>query len=116
MIFRQKINQDEDASRSIIEAETLLEGELCFEDTVEIRGQFKGTIVSSGKIIIAEGARVYANIKSSIIILSGQVIGNCEAAKVFEMTNGASLKGNILAKTIKMTDQVQFEGKCVMLK
>ena len=52
-------------------------------------------------IVIAPGAQVKADISANTIIISGKVIGNCEAKELLEMTEGAHLNGNILAKSIK---------------
>lgn len=113
-MLKKKIYKEKE-NVSVIEAEAQLNGVLTFRGEVKMKGIYSGTIETSGKVIIDKEAQVKGNIFASTIVISGKVSGDCEAKELLEMTEGAYLKGNILAQNIKMADNVQFEGKCVML-
>ena len=91
-------------------------GDLSFKKSLQINGYFEGDIVSTGYLVVGEGATVKANIKAGAVIVRGVVHGNIEASDKLEIHTGGKLYGNIRTSKLKIADGVVFEGKCEMIK
>jgi len=101
---------------TIFSKTTIFNGELNFESSLKIEGNFKGKIKSKGHLIIGENAKIRASIKAHSIVIAGEVKGNVEAVDRLELLPTGKLYGNIRTKKLKMADGVIFEGSCEMLK
>ena len=95
---------------------TVFNGELKFDTSLRIEGNFKGKIISKGHLIIGENAKIRASIKAQSIVIAGEVKGNVEAFDRLELLPTGRLYGNIKTKKLKMADGVVFEGSCEMLR
>lgn len=95
--------------------DTYLEGDLKYDSTLKIRGQFKGTIETSGYLWVDEGAEVEADIIASSVKVGGVVKGNIDAKFKIELLTTAKLYGNIKTAKLKISDGVLFEGNCEMI-
>ena len=90
----------------------VLRGEISGEGDFHIHGKFEGEINVSGKVFVAEGAQVDANINAAAIQIGGGVGGNLSASPRagilpsgvvaggqetgrFSAADGASVKGEI---------------------
>jgi cytoskeletal protein CcmA (bactofilin family) len=91
-------------------------GDLSFSRSLQINGYFEGDIVSTGFLVIGEGAVVKANIRAKTVILKGTVHGNVEAAERLEIHMNGKLYGNIRTAKLRISDGVVFEGNCEMIK
>ena len=95
---------------------TSFNGVLKFNSSLKIEGKFKGKILSKGHLIIAENAKIRANIKAHSVVIAGEIRGDVEAFERLEMLSSGKLYGNIKTKKLKMADGVIFEGSCEMLR
>ncbi len=95
---------------------TSFNGVLKFSSSLKIEGKFKGKIISKGHLIIAENAKIRANVKAYSIVIAGEIRGDVEAFERLEMLSSGKLYGNIKTKKLKMADGVIFEGSCEMLR
>ncbi|HEQ72136.1 MAG TPA: cell division protein [Spirochaetia bacterium] len=96
--------------------ETVFKGTLRFTDSLCILGKFSGEIISPGRLTIAEGAEVKANIRVGSVTVGGVVRGNILAKHKLEMLATGKVIGNISTSKLKIADGVIFEGKCEMIK
>jgi len=92
------------------------EGNLTFEGTVRIGGQFKGQIFSRDTLVIDPGAEVDAQIEADIVIISGTVRGNIFAKQRVIMHPPAILKGTVTTPSLRIDEGVVFEGASYMPK
>lgn len=90
------------------------EGKLTFEGTVRVDGRFTGEIFSNDVLIIGQGAEVHAEIDVSVVIVSGNVVGNVTARNRVELHAPARLIGNIVSPVLTVEEGVFFEGNCRM--
>jgi len=95
---------------------THFNGVLRFRDSLKILGSFHGEIVSPGRLVIADGADIKANIRVGSIIVGGIVRGNIVAKDKLEMLTSGKVFGNIKTAKLIIADGVLFEGKCEMIK
>lgn len=99
---------------AVIDAGCEFEGKLCFHGTVRISGVFRGEIYTPDTLIVGEGARVSAQIKAGVIIISGEVDGSLHAKYRVEINHPAVFRGDILTPSLSVEDGVIFEGSSKM--
>ncbi len=91
---------------------TLFEGHLSFEGTLQIDGRYKGKISASGNLIIGKKAMVESDIHVSSIFVSGEVHGNVVAEERIEIQVPGKVFGDIQAPEVIIHGGVIFEGNC----
>ncbi len=90
------------------------EGKLTFVGTVRIDGKFVGDVVSEGRLIIGEGAKVKAEIVVDTVIVQGEVHGNIKAKGSVELLAPGRLRGNIQTASLSVEKGAIFNGSTVM--
>src|ERR1700754_2945693 len=90
------------------------EGKLAFEGQVRIDGKFTGQISTKDILVIAEGAKVQAEVVAGTVIVHGHFEGNIRATQMVELKTPARLKGNIETPALAMDRGVVFEGSTKM--
>ncbi len=98
--------------KSILGTSSSLDGKLYFNDSVKINGSFKGTINSSGTLIIGDKAKVEANINAKALVSYGKLDGDVVAEESIELFYPSEMNGNVKTKKIKISDGVIFKGNC----
>jgi cytoskeletal protein CcmA (bactofilin family) len=94
---------------------TSFNGFLRFEETLRIRGRFKGTIEAAGSLIVDRGAVVEADhIAVESLTVYGTVVGAIHAVDKIDMLSGAEVRGDCVAARLRIADGVLFEGRCSM--
>ena len=94
---------------------TSFDGLLRFNESLCIKGKFKGTIQAKGDLIVDKGAVVEADsISVSSLMVYGTVIGAVRAADKIDLFPGAEVKGDLTAARLRIADGVLFEGQCSM--
>lgn len=101
---------------TILGENTVFEGIMEYEHSLQINGHFIGEIKTPGLLVIGPQAFVEANISASIILLGGEVVGNIIASNKVNILPGGKLKGNIKTTKLKISDGVIFDGNCEMIK
>ena len=92
------------------------EGQLTFEGTVRIGGDFKGEIYTYDTLVVNQGARIEAHIEADIVILSGMVKGNIFAKSRVIMHPPAIFRGTVTTPSLRIDEGVVFEGATYMPK
>jgi cytoskeletal protein CcmA (bactofilin family) len=96
--------------------DTHFNGDLIYQNSLQINGLFEGEISSGGFLVIGEGAVVKANINVKVVIVNGTVYGNIEAKEKLEIQSNGKIFGNIRTAKLIIADGVIFEGSCEMIK
>ena len=95
---------------AILDKGASFEGQLSFEGTVRIGGNFKGEIFTHDTLIVNEEAKVEAHIEADTIIISGFVKGNIFARRQVIMYPPAVFKGSVTTPSLSIEEGVVFEG------
>ena len=90
------------------------EGKLTFVGTVRIDGKFVGDVISEGRLIIGEGAKVKAEIVVDTVVVQGEVHGNIKAKAGVELLAPGRLRGNIQTPSLSVERGAIFNGNTVM--
>ncbi|MEP7358293.1 MAG: polymer-forming cytoskeletal protein [Anaerolineales bacterium] len=97
------------------------QGTLTGTGGIRIEGSFDGAISIKGPLVVADGAKVTADIQASAVTVAGSVKGNITAAKVEIQSTGrvwgdlittafATEEGAFLRGQVRMEDQVPDEA------
>jgi cytoskeletal protein CcmA (bactofilin family) len=94
-----------------------LDGELTFKDLLRINGHIAGKVISQkGTLIVDQSATVEADIDVLICVVNGTVVGDIVGHERVEVTPGATVKGNIVTRSLSIKPGAMFHGDCRMLK
>ena len=89
-------------------------GKLSFKDTVRIDGKFEGEIASENTLIVGESGSVTAQIKSQIVVVSGEVRGDIQAAERITLHKTARVHGDLHTKSLVVEDGAHLDGRIDM--
>ncbi|MEW6534978.1 MAG: polymer-forming cytoskeletal protein [Candidatus Auribacterota bacterium] len=99
------------SNSSVITSDVKFDGEIEFNESLTIYGSVKGSIKSSGTLLLEKGASVDATINAKSLTVRGNFKGKIEAEEKVELLSQAQVIGDINANRIKVEDGVKFVGK-----
>lgn len=105
---------NEDKIDTIIGDDIVFKGTLKFNNSLMIKGQFKGSIESSGELYIGETGQVNADIKVGTLGVDGSLSGNVEAEHKIRLGKSAVLLGDMKTSELSVEPGAKFSGSCVM--
>ena len=89
----------------------VFQGEFAAREDIVIQGQVKGKInLSECDLLVAEQARVEAEITVRNITVRGEVSGNIKASGKITIEKTGRMKGDLSASVISIEDGAQFRG------
>jgi len=100
---------------TVLGEETNFNGTLKFQNSLEINGRFRGSIESSGFLLVETGAEVVATINVGTLVVRGLVRGDVIAGERMEILTGGEVIGNIKCTNLIMADGSGYLGRCEML-
>lgn len=101
-------------SNTVIGKGIVIEGELHSEQTVEIHGCVKGRIVAKGRVLVASGAKVQAQVQAHTMCIHGTVTGDLKAQEGIELCSASSVIGDVKAPRIQIEKGASFRGNAQM--
>lgn len=99
---------------TIISDDISFRGTLSFNQTLKIKGQFKGTITSPGKLIIDETGDVEADVEVGSLLVLGNLKGNVEAKEKVELRKPGKVVGDIKTPGLEVEAGSKIIGNCIM--
>lgn len=100
----------EEAPETTLGEGVTFRGELSFERLLRIDGEFEGSLLSQGKVIVGPKGKVKADLNLREAIIEGHVEGNITVQEKLELRGGASIKGDVIAKALCVDEGVQLDG------
>jgi cytoskeletal protein CcmA (bactofilin family) len=104
----------EDAIDTVIGEDITFRGSLVYSNTLKINGNFKGTIQSSGKLIIGNSGEVEADLDVGTLVVEGKLKGNVVAKEKIELKKPSELIGDIQSPILEVESGSRFLGNCSM--
>ena len=89
-------------------------GELSGDEDVLVEGQIEGEIRITRDLRVGPGGVVKAKVSAQSIIVSGELVGDCEATGRVELQATGKLTGNIRAPKIVIAEGAMFRGNSDM--
>lgn len=96
---------------SLIKGTTLC-GDIMTENNIRVECDVKGKILTSGRIVVSEQARVDGNIQCGSALVLGLVKGNIVSSGEVALRMPAKVLGNILAAIVDVEKGVVISGMC----
>ena len=102
------------SSPCVIGPKIKIVGELSGDEDVLIEGQIEGEIRITRDLKVGAGGVVKAKVSAQSIIVSGEIVGDCEAVGRVELQSTGKLTGNIRAPKIVIAEGAMFRGNSDM--
>ena len=106
------LNQPALPEMTVIGPDTRIKGEMFFEKSARILGQFEGKIIAQGEVQIGNGAECNAAVEAQRIVVDGKVNGPIAAHDRLTLTENAQVQGDITAGTLVVAEGASFVGNC----
>jgi cytoskeletal protein CcmA (bactofilin family) len=103
--------RDKTKSESLIAPDIAIEGKIEGSGHVRIAGRFKGDVNVRGDLTIESGAHVTGSVRADKVIISGELIGNIEAASHVDLQQSGSLTGDLKAATLTVAAGSRMRGQ-----
>ena len=93
-----------------------MEGKYTCAGTVMLDAKFSGEITSKDTLVIGERGAVRANVRTAVLVVRGEVVGNVTASERVELKCSARITGDVEAPVIVMEKGAVLDGHCRMTK
>lgn len=104
-----------DSPTSCIGKTVVIRGELSSAEDIAIAGRVEGTVELREHILtIAPTADVAANVAAKAVIVGGSICGDIIGLQRVDIQNTGSVKGDIAAPRIAMSEGAQLQGRVEM--
>lgn len=103
-----------DMKESVIASDLTIEGKIIGSGHVRIAGRFKGDVQVEGNVTLDTGAHLEGQVRASVVVVGGELIGNIDNAKRVELLEGGVISGDVKAGSLtvaagsRMRGQVEF--------
>ena len=97
-----------------IGADARFKGELEFDKGVRLLGTFEGSITTKGRLHVASGAKLNAEVNAGDVQVEGEVRGNLNATGKVHLKSTAKLEGDLRTARLEVAEGAVFIGKCVV--
>jgi len=103
-----------DMKESVIASDLTIEGKIVGSGHVRIAGRFKGDVHVDGNVTLDSGAHLEGQVKASVVVVGGELIGNIDNAKRVELLETGVITGDVKAGSLtvaagsRMRGQVEF--------
>lgn len=95
---------------------TMIIGDIKTKNDIRIDGSIKGKIITSGRLVIGNTAKVEGNLDCVNVDVQGTIVGDIVASGTVALKAPAKVTGNITASVVSIEPGVLFNGNCQMLK
>lgn len=114
MITSAKKNPDQAQASNRILIGTQIVGDIKTTGDLRIDGFVKGTIETSGKLVVGEKGIVEGEVKCANSTISGTIKGTMFVDQLLTLHATAKVKGDIQTGKLSIEPGAEFTGKCSM--
>lgn len=98
---------------TVIGANCQLSGSLVSDGGVRVEGVFEGQIQTTGNLVIAETAKVYAEVQAYNVVIAGALKGNITANRV-EISETGKHWGDLVVNSLLLNEGAYHRGQTNM--
>jgi cytoskeletal protein CcmA (bactofilin family) len=98
----------------MIASKTVIKGEITGDEDVIVEGNVEGQIRITRDLRVGANGVVKATVEAQSIIVSGELVGDCQASVRVEIQATGRLTGNIRAPKIVIAEGAMFRGNSDM--
>jgi cytoskeletal protein CcmA (bactofilin family) len=99
---------------TVIGEGTTLKGDIKVEGSIEVDGDYEGTIDATDTLIVGGSGKVDGDATVANAVIGGHMYGNVFASGKIELRRGSQLLGDIKTRGLVIEDGVVFQGNCQM--
>ncbi len=89
-------------------------GELKATEDLKVEGKIEGKINHSQRLVVGAKGEVIANVAAAQIDVEGKLQGDMYAQKTVRVSQSATVRGNIRAPSVSITEGANFNGTVTM--
>jgi cytoskeletal protein CcmA (bactofilin family) len=98
----------------VIGPKTTIKGEITGDEDLVIEGNVEGQIRITRDLRVAPGGVLKATVEAQSLVVSGEIVGDCQAQGRVEIQATGRLTGNIRAPKIVIAEGAMFRGNSDM--
>ena len=98
----------------VVGAKTTIKGEISGDEDVLVEGVVEGQIHITKDLRVGPGGVVKAKVQAQSVVVSGQLLGDCQATHRVEIQATGKLMGNIRAPRVVIAEGASFKGNSDM--
>ena len=98
----------------VVGAKTTIKGEISGDEDILVEGVVEGQIHITKDLRIGPGGVVKAKVEAQSVVVSGQLVGDCQATHRVEIQASGKLMGNIRAPRVVIAEGASFKGNSDM--
>jgi len=102
------------SSATMINAGTVLKGNVQSDTDLRIDGTVQGNVNCSAKVIVGPGGQVEGDIEGTHADITGKVTGNILIKELLQLREQGNIQGNISAGKLQIDPTAIFNGQCQM--
>ena len=110
------VRNKQKGSSTLIEVETLIKGEIIFDNELFVMGEVEGDLKSDSdlaKLIVSRTGKVQGEIRVPNVVVNGTILGNVFASGNLEITGTARIFGDLHYSTIEIQGGSLITGRLV---
>ncbi|MCU0640666.1 MAG: polymer-forming cytoskeletal protein [Candidatus Margulisbacteria bacterium] len=96
---------------SIIGENARLQGELTTKGSINVAGEFEGTVRAEGEVVIASSGKVVGELHGHTVSVSGRVDGNIYAKETLEICKSGRVHGDLAGGRIIIEEGAVYHGR-----
>ena len=100
---------------SRISSGTIFKGDITSPGDIRIDGEFEGKILSKGRVVVGESAKVKGDIVCVNVDFHGTMNGNFFVKETLTLKKGCKVDGNLNVKRLQVELDASFNGTCRMI-
>ena len=108
------MSQVDDKVKTVVAAETFVQGTIRTQGSLIVDGKIEGNIFDAKTVVVGELGQIQGDISAQTVIIGGKVIGNIQAAKLVQVMTKGQVIGDIRTKSLHIEDGAIFDGACTM--
>ncbi|PIE97956.1 MAG: cell shape determination protein CcmA [Treponema sp.] len=103
---------DDISVNTIVGPGAFVSGGISAPGFLKIDGDVNGDIVSKGRVVVSETARINGNIRAAAVVIGGIVKGDIIAPEGVYLHSSAIVFGAVITKFLKVEENVLLSGFC----
>lgn len=99
---------------TVLGPDAVFKGDLQFEKGVKLLGCFEGSIQTKGRLLVAQGAKLKAEVHAGDVDVEGDIQGNLTTTNKIRLKSSANLHGDLRTARLEVNEGAVFVGNCVV--
>jgi cytoskeletal protein CcmA (bactofilin family) len=109
-----KNNEQESQAYNLIDAGTVLNGDIKTEGNIRIDGTLIGSLHAKGKLVVGASGKVEGEIFCNNADISGKIKAKITVTELLSLKSTANLTGEITTNKLAIEPGANFTGSCSM--